>query len=101
MKILSKTENGGRVVELSRSEFRELYTLAQTCDDSVLDEYSAVWSLSAFGDRMEKASEMFDDFDFTKLFSVVRAWRVAKFSVNELKSLISGIEKAIMQNDPE
>ena len=95
MKILSNTEQGGRVVELSRDEMVELYLLMKTCDDSVLDEKEARWDLGALPDPRFSGYLPDSGFDFSKLFSIIRAWRIAKFSVNNLRHLTDAIEKAI------
>ena len=97
MKILSTTENDGRVVELEREEFRQLYLLMRSCDPDVVDERFAMWDSGV--DTKDGYAKQIDLFNFTSLFSLIRAWRESRFALNTLKKLIAGIEKALMESD--
>ena len=92
MKILSHTEEGGRVVELSKSEMRELFLLMKSCDDEAVNEQGVIWETYARGVAEET---YIHEYNFTHLFSLVRAWRDAKFSLNAFRDITSKIEKAI------
>jgi len=89
MKILSNTENKGRVVEFTQEEFFELFILAQTEDPNIEDEVMASW---AFQMNPRKFDEAINGFDFSGVFGKVRAYAASKFHVNGIKKLIENYE---------
>ena len=93
MKILSNTDKGGRVVEFSEREFRELYVLAKSCNPDVTDLQDAVWQLQMIQD--DRKYYDINEFDFSEVFANVRAFREMQFNINKIKNLVDGIEKSI------
>lgn len=93
MKILSNTENGGRVVELSRDEFRELYALAKSCDASINDIQGAFWGLHTRNE--DNVFYEINDFDFSEPLANVRVFYEMQFNINKIRNLIDGIEKSL------
>lgn len=95
MKILSNTEEGGRVVELSREEMRELYLLVKSCNPEINDIQGAIWDLGVRNRNESMYAEGVDDYNFSKVIGSIRAFRDAQFVANKIKNLGEAFERTI------
>jgi hypothetical protein len=84
MKILSITRDEGRVVELTREEFKQFAILAKALEG--LDENRTHWGFEAHGGVMFSIEE---DIDFSGVFGAIKAFYEAKFRSNELRQLLN------------
>lgn len=88
MKILSITQEDGRVVEFSRQEFRQLSILA-----AALEGMSENEAHGYFDFRMQSEIVSSSVVDLEGVFGAIKAFYEARFRVNELKKLVSVYEK--------
>lgn len=96
MIILSNTDKGGKIVEFSEDEFRELYALAKSCDPQMEDAREAFWDLRPIS--RDTRVEYANNFDFTTVFGNVRAFREMQYATNKIKNLGKALEDAIRKN---
>lgn len=80
MKILSTTQGDGRVVELTREEFREFAVLASALEGKT--EAETMWDFQMRDERI-----MWDEVDFKGVFGAVKAFYEARFRHNEISKL--------------
>jgi hypothetical protein len=83
MKILSKTEELGRVIELTGPEWREFLTLIAAVEGKQGDEFNF-----NFRTRYEQTDPI-RDIDFSGVFGAILAFYEAKFKSNELRALVN------------
>ena len=95
MKILSVTQNDGRVIEMSNQEFREFCILAKAVEGK---EYGEV----VYGDfamhGLPRENSYFDESvgeQFEFVFGAIRAFYLALFRANEMQKLVTGFYAAI------
>lgn len=88
MKDLGFTNDGNHIVEMNQEEYGELSKLSSAVEGRAFPE-----ALSYRDYRFEAG------FDFSKTFSVIRAYYIARFRLNELKSLMMEIEKALEKKE--
>jgi hypothetical protein len=86
MKVLSVTQGEGRVVELTREEFREFAILANALEGKT--EGEANWEFQMHDGRYIPN----DDVDFKGVFGAVKAFYEAKFRINEMRQLANRLQ---------
>lgn len=86
MRILSVTHEEGRVVELTREEFREFEILAAALEGKTENETR--WSF-----QMRRPDAVSDDeMNFVGVFGAIKAFYENKFRVNELRQLANRLQ---------
>lgn len=87
MKILSKTDRNGRVVELTEGEFYELSLLASALEGK--EERQAHWDfINSEQHKLPQIASVDETINFEGVFGAIKAFRDAKFRLNELTSLV-------------
>jgi hypothetical protein len=89
MRTLSNTENGGKVVELTRQEWRELVHLAKAVDGKTIDDLQGE---HYFG-GLRSEGEAILNTDYSGMFGAIRAFYESNFVLNELKQLVGRYDK--------
>ena len=90
MKILSKTEEHGRVVELTEQEFAEFAKLAFAVEGK--SEGEARWDF-----QMRDRDMVLDNISFDGVFGAITAFYSAKFRANEIRQLLERFENTIKE----
>jgi hypothetical protein len=83
MKEIARTPDGGHIVEMTLTEFREFQRLNE-----------AVTGKSYFDHFSPEPSRMID-VDFSNVFHVIRAYYHNRFKVNELQDLLDEIKRVL------
>jgi len=89
MKILSKTEGGGRVVELTHQEWVEFAELSLSIEGK--EENEAHWNF-----QIRDYNTVRDEVDFSGVFGAILAFKSAMFRVNELQKLTDNIRESLI-----
>ncbi len=82
MKSIGISVEGGRIVELTRDEYKEFETLCEAVK-------GATW-ISAMGGREREV-----DTNLTDTFKAIREWVRLKFYTNELQRILNGLNHAL------
>ena len=88
MKILSETLGEGRVVELTRDEWREFIILAGAVEGKTEDTLYFDFS-TRYKDLMSETTVV----DFSGVFGAIQAFYEARFLANELQVLVNRFDK--------
>lgn len=83
MKEIGRTNDADHIVEMTREEFVEFQRL-----------HEAVTGKTQF-ERYAPEPGRLLDFDFSNVFHIIRAYYQSRFRVNELQSLLDGIERVL------
>ena len=88
MRILSKTQDEGRVVELSKREWIEFYKLTQAIEGK---EQADTWNFEMRGERFGIDTS----FVFDGVFGAIEAFYLAKFRVNEMQRAVDAFRHSV------
>jgi len=83
MRALSNTENGGKVVEFTHDEWRQLKVLAMSLEGKTLDDAKTDFFIN--GSNRETSIV---EYDFNGVFGAIKAFYEANFELASLKQLI-------------
>jgi hypothetical protein len=86
MKVLSVTQGEGRVIEMTRDEFREFAILASALEGKI--EGEAKWEFQMRDSRFIPN----DEADLKGVFGAVKAFYEAKFRINEMRQLANHLQ---------
>lgn len=84
MKDIGFTNDGKRLVEMSEEEHKELVRLCEAVEGKT--------GLPYF-DRPDDRYKI--DFDFSRVFMVIRAYYLHRFKINELQELVNAVREAL------
>jgi hypothetical protein len=90
MILLSKTEDGGRVVELTRLEFKEFSLLVNALEGKTeADSWNFGMEWSSRNDQSMSPQEKYQ---FEGVFGAILAFAKARFRANELRELLNDMD---------
>jgi hypothetical protein len=92
MRSLSNTENGGRVVEFTRDEWRQFKILALSLEGKTMDEAQTEFMYGTSNNDRASAICIIE-YDFNGVFGAIRAFYEANFQLSELKQLVGKFDK--------
>lgn len=93
MKLLTRTQSAGVVIELNQSEFLELRMLIEAVEGKTLDE---IYQVDYFHDGRSYTP---NEVDLSSAFGAIKAFYSQKFRVNDIERGLSVLKDALKETD--
>jgi hypothetical protein len=91
MKNIGMTQEGNHLVEMNKWEYAEFVKLQSAVEGRSFAEYPLTLTPYEYQYRM--------DFDFTKVFEVIRAYYANKFHLNEFQRLLDDVKNSLEKKE--